>query len=72
VGASDVDHRTLRGRRINGHAGQQPVNETNRQFPAACQRAIADARPNLFRPDWKSVFEPDGLRESVTKIVARG
>jgi hypothetical protein len=44
-------------------------NESNWQFSAGCQRAIADAKPMLFRPDWKRVFEPDELRKSVHKIT---
>src|SRR5687767_4255272 len=44
-------------------------NEINWQFSAGCQRAIAEAKSKLFRPDWKKVFEPEELRASVEKIT---
>ena len=39
------------------------------EFSAGAKRAIEDGKKALFRPDWKNVFEPDNLRESVAKIV---
>jgi D-apionate oxidoisomerase len=44
-------------------------NETPWQFSAGAKRAIEDARPMLFQPDWKKVFEEKHLRESVERIV---
>jgi hypothetical protein len=37
-------------------------------FSDGALRAIERAK-KIFRPDWKSVFEPEALRESVARIV---
>jgi hypothetical protein len=49
-------------------------NELDWQFSAGCQKAIADAKKAIFQPDWKKVFEPEAVRESVEQItgVKRG
>ena len=44
-------------------------NEIDWQFSAGCKLAIEEAKTQLFRPDWKSVFEPDAMRASVAKIT---
>ncbi len=44
-------------------------NETNWEFSAGCKKAIADAKQQLFQPDWKKVFEPAQMRASVAKIT---
>jgi hypothetical protein len=44
-------------------------NETPWHFSAGAQKAIADAKPMLFQPDWKKVFEEKHLRESVERIT---
>ena len=44
-------------------------NDIDWQFSAGCQKAIADAKKIIFQPDWKKVFEPEALRESVEQIT---
>lgn len=38
-------------------------------FSDAAKQAIDEAKKQLFRPDWKKVFDPEALRESVAKIT---
>jgi len=38
-------------------------------FSDGALKAIDAAMPDLFRPDWKKVFEPDAIRESVHQIT---
>jgi D-apionate oxidoisomerase len=45
-------------------------NETPWHFSAGAQKAVEDAKPMLFQPDWKKVFEKKCLRESVERITA--
>jgi len=45
-------------------------NETPWHFSAGAQKAIEDAKSLLFRPDWKKVFDPACLRESVERITS--
>lgn len=45
-------------------------NETHWKFSAGASKAIEDAKPMLFRPDWKKVFDERCLRESVERITA--
>lgn len=40
-------------------------------FSDGALRAIAEAKKVLFQPDWKRVFEPEALRESVMKITGQ-
>lgn len=45
-----------------------------RLFPGAtfsdgALKAIDEAKRSLFRPDWKKVFDPDAVRESIHKIT---
>ncbi len=44
-------------------------NETGWKFSQGCQRAIDEAKPLLFRPDWKKIFEPEQLQASVARIA---
>jgi hypothetical protein len=44
-------------------------NEIDWQFSAGAQKAIEEAKKVLFQPDWKRVFEPANIRESVEKIT---
>jgi D-apionate oxidoisomerase len=45
-------------------------NETPWHFSAGAQKAIEDAKAILFKPDWKKVFDPTCLRESVERITS--
>jgi D-apionate oxidoisomerase len=47
-------------------------NEIDWQFSAGAKQAIEEARPALFRPDWKKVFEPEQLQASVRRIAGGG
>ena len=38
-------------------------------FSDGALKAIDAAMPDLFRPDWKKVFEPDAIRASVHQIT---
>jgi D-apionate oxidoisomerase len=44
-------------------------NETPWHFSAGAKKAIEDAKAILFKPDWKKVFDPICLRESVERIT---
>lgn len=44
-------------------------DEMDWSFSAGAQKAIAAAKEQLFQPDWKKVFEPENLRESVARIT---
>jgi D-apionate oxidoisomerase len=44
-------------------------NEIDWQFSAGAKKAIEEAKKKIFRPDWKSVFEPESIRESVATIT---
>jgi hypothetical protein len=44
-------------------------NETKWNFSQGCQRAIDEAKPQLFRPDWKKIFDPAELKASVARIT---
>ncbi len=44
-------------------------NEIDWKFSAGCQQAIDEARPVLFRPDWKRVFDPAELAASCRRIT---
>jgi len=38
-------------------------------FSDACNKAIEFAKPQIFRDDWKRVFEPDEIAESIRRIT---
>lgn len=44
-------------------------NEIDWQFSAGAKKAIEEAKKRLFQPDWKKVFEPESIRESVASIT---
>jgi hypothetical protein len=43
--------------------------EMEGSFSDACYKAIEYGKPALIRPDWKKVFEPDELAESIQRIT---
>lgn len=46
-------------------------NEIDWQFSAGARKAIEDAKKKIFQPDWKKVFEPESIRESVARITGQ-
>jgi hypothetical protein len=44
-------------------------NEIDWQFSAGAKKAIEEAKKVIFQPDWKRVFEPESIRESVLSIT---
>lgn len=44
-------------------------NEIDWKFSAGCRQAIDEARPVLFRDDWKRVFDPAELTASCRRIT---
>lgn len=44
-------------------------NEVEGVFSDACNKAIENAKPKLMQPDWKKVFEPDEIAESIRAIT---
>ena len=46
-------------------------NEIDWQFSAGAKQAIEEAKPDLFKPDWKKVFEPGHVKASVSKIASK-
>jgi hypothetical protein len=46
--------------------------ELDWQLSAGAQRAMAEAKAQIFQPDWRKVFEPEALRASVAKITGQG
>jgi D-apionate oxidoisomerase len=40
-------------------------------FSDGAKKAIAEAKKDLFQPDWKKVFDPEALRCSVAKITGQ-
>lgn len=45
-------------------------NEIDWNFSAGAQQAIAEAKRDLFQPDWKKVFDPENVQASVKRISA--
>ncbi len=41
----------------------------NGTFSDGAKLAIEKAKPQLFRPDWKKVFEPEAIRQSILDIT---
>jgi hypothetical protein len=57
---------------VVGHANivlAVPFGEIPGQFSDDCNKAIARALPVLINPDWKTVFEPDAVIESIRRIT---
>lgn len=44
-------------------------NEIEGAFSDACNKAIEFAKPQIFRDDWKRVFEPEEIAESIRRIT---
>ncbi len=38
-------------------------------FSDACNKAVQNGKPRLMRDDWKGIFEPDELAESIRRIT---
>lgn len=39
------------------------------QFSDACNKAIVNGKPMIFKDDWKRVFEPEEIAESIRRIT---
>ena len=44
-------------------------DEIEWDFSAGAKMAIEEAKKDIFQPDWKKVFEPESLRQSVANIT---
>ncbi len=44
-------------------------DEIDWNFSEGAKKAIEEAKKSIFQPDWKKVFEPENLKESVQKIT---
>lgn len=44
-------------------------DEISGQFSDACNKAIENGKPVLMKPDWKKVFEPEAVLESIRRIT---
>lgn len=42
---------------------------TGAQFSDAARKAVGQAKRSLFRPDWKRVFDPEAVAESIRTIT---
>ena len=47
-------------------------DELDWSLSAGAQKAVEEAKKDIFQPDWKKVFEPESIKESVAKITASG
>lgn len=47
-------------------------DELDWELSAGAQMAVEEAKKDIFQPDWKKVFEPQSIKESVAKITASG
>jgi hypothetical protein len=45
-------------------------DELDWSLSAGAQKAVEEAKKDIFQPDWRKVFEPDNIKESVAKITA--
>jgi D-apionate oxidoisomerase len=57
---------------ILGHINIQLAifwGELNIQFSDGAKKAMARARDQIIKPDWKKVFEPENIRESLEAIT---
>ncbi len=46
-------------------------DKTEFTFSDGAKKAIAEAKKDIFQPDWKKVFQPEVLRRSVAKITGQ-
>jgi len=44
-------------------------DEIDGQFSDACNKAIVNGKPMLMKDDWKRVFEPEEISESIRRIT---
>lgn len=44
-------------------------DELDWSLSAGAQKAVEEAKKDIFQPDWKKVFEPENIKESVAKIT---
>lgn len=44
-------------------------DEVEGQFSDACNKAIVNGKPMLFKDDWKRVFDPEEIAESIRRIT---
>lgn len=44
-------------------------DELDWSLSAGAQKAVAEAKKDIFQPDWRKVFEPENIKESVAKIT---
>ncbi len=44
-------------------------DEIDGQFSDACNKAIVNGKPKIFKDDWIRVFEPDEIAESIRRIT---
>jgi hypothetical protein len=44
-------------------------NEIDWQFSAGAKKAIEEAKRVIFQPEWKRIFEPESIRQSVLSIT---
>jgi hypothetical protein len=44
-------------------------NEIDWQLSAGAKKAVEQAKKVVFQPDWRRVFEPESIRESVLSIT---
>jgi hypothetical protein len=49
--------------------GAVVMGEIEGAFSDACNKAITNGKPRLMRDDWRGVFEPDELAESIRAIT---
>ncbi len=47
-------------------------DELDWELSAGAQKAVEEAKKDIFQPDWKKVFEPESIKASVGKITASG
>lgn len=45
-------------------------DELDWELSAGAQKAVEEAKKDIFQPDWKKVFEPENIKASVAKITA--
>ena len=44
-------------------------DEIDAVFSDAANKAIGNAKPKIFQPDWLRVLEPDGVADSIRRIT---
>lgn len=44
-------------------------DELDWELSAGAQKAVEEAKQDIFQPDWRKVFEPENMRESVAGIT---